>query len=318
MAFPRLNNVSFWLLPPSLILLLVSALVEGGAGTGWLRYLIFEGLDFNLNFESLPLMGLDLYLDFESILVLSSSSLFICKWDSNSTTGRYYKRTLTNFEKNSIQLKKNQKSVLTGILLAKGQMVTGKGKNVNPKLTLSLPLSQFAFIWNHTILLFSLIASWPKWIVRYFYGRKSISLLFSTRQLPCLMEFLNLFYPNGIKEISINLIPYLDFIALAIWIMLAGSKFNGGIILRTDQFSLKDVILLLNILKFNFNIDATLIYQVDPYSPELANPLDPNNDKTIWGPNKNAKIVINKNNLDKVREDIRPFFSSDMVNKIEK
>jgi cytochrome c oxidase subunit 1 len=34
MAFPRLNNISFWLLPPSLILLLASALVETGAGTG--------------------------------------------------------------------------------------------------------------------------------------------------------------------------------------------------------------------------------------------------------------------------------------------
>lgn len=34
MAFPRLNNISFWLLPPSLILLLASALVEQGAGTG--------------------------------------------------------------------------------------------------------------------------------------------------------------------------------------------------------------------------------------------------------------------------------------------
>ena len=33
MAFPRLNNISFWLLPPSLILLLLSALVEQGAGT---------------------------------------------------------------------------------------------------------------------------------------------------------------------------------------------------------------------------------------------------------------------------------------------
>ena len=34
MAFPRLNNLSFWLLPPSFILLLSSALVEVGAGTG--------------------------------------------------------------------------------------------------------------------------------------------------------------------------------------------------------------------------------------------------------------------------------------------
>lgn len=38
MAFPRLNNISFWLLPPSLILLLVSALVEVGAGIGWTAY----------------------------------------------------------------------------------------------------------------------------------------------------------------------------------------------------------------------------------------------------------------------------------------
>jgi cytochrome c oxidase subunit 1 len=33
-AFPRLNNISFWLLPPSLLLLLSSAAVEKGAGTG--------------------------------------------------------------------------------------------------------------------------------------------------------------------------------------------------------------------------------------------------------------------------------------------
>jgi cytochrome c oxidase subunit 1 len=38
MAFPRLNNISFWLLPPSLILLLCSAFVEQGAGTGWTIY----------------------------------------------------------------------------------------------------------------------------------------------------------------------------------------------------------------------------------------------------------------------------------------
>jgi len=38
MAFPRLNNISFWLLPFSLLLLLFSALVESGAGTGWTVY----------------------------------------------------------------------------------------------------------------------------------------------------------------------------------------------------------------------------------------------------------------------------------------
>lgn len=38
MAFPRMNNVSFWLLIPSFGLLIGSAFVDGGAGTGWTLY----------------------------------------------------------------------------------------------------------------------------------------------------------------------------------------------------------------------------------------------------------------------------------------
>jgi len=38
MAFPRLNNISFWLLPASMILLIASALIGDGAGTGWTIY----------------------------------------------------------------------------------------------------------------------------------------------------------------------------------------------------------------------------------------------------------------------------------------
>jgi cytochrome c oxidase subunit 1 len=34
MAFPRLNNIRYWFLVPALVLLLSSALVERGAGTG--------------------------------------------------------------------------------------------------------------------------------------------------------------------------------------------------------------------------------------------------------------------------------------------
>jgi cytochrome c oxidase subunit 1 len=34
MAFPRLNNISFRLLPPALILMILSSVVEAGAGTG--------------------------------------------------------------------------------------------------------------------------------------------------------------------------------------------------------------------------------------------------------------------------------------------
>jgi len=38
MCFPRLNNLSFWLLIPSFTLLVLSTIVEVGAGTGWTMY----------------------------------------------------------------------------------------------------------------------------------------------------------------------------------------------------------------------------------------------------------------------------------------
>ncbi len=38
MAFPRMNNISFWLIVPAFILLLASAFVGEGAGTGWTIY----------------------------------------------------------------------------------------------------------------------------------------------------------------------------------------------------------------------------------------------------------------------------------------
>ena len=38
MAFPRMNNISFWLIVPAFLLLLASAFVGQGAGTGWTIY----------------------------------------------------------------------------------------------------------------------------------------------------------------------------------------------------------------------------------------------------------------------------------------
>ena len=38
MAFPRMNNFSFWILVPALVLLVVSATIGTGAGTGWTIY----------------------------------------------------------------------------------------------------------------------------------------------------------------------------------------------------------------------------------------------------------------------------------------
>nr|BAO51867.1 ctochrome oxidase I [Chrysomya megacephala] len=64
MAFPRMNNMSFWLLPPALTLLLVSSMVENGAGTGWTVYpplssnIAHGGASVDLAIFSLHLAGI--------------------------------------------------------------------------------------------------------------------------------------------------------------------------------------------------------------------------------------------------------------------
>lgn len=73
MAFPRLNNISFWLNPPSLALLLLSTLVEQGAGTGWTAYpplsIQHSGASVDLAILSLHLNGLSSILGSINMLV---------------------------------------------------------------------------------------------------------------------------------------------------------------------------------------------------------------------------------------------------------
>ena len=76
MAFPRLNNISFWLLPPALILLLSSAMVEVGAGTGWSVYAplsciqAHSGGSVDLAIFSLHLAGISSILGAANLLLL--------------------------------------------------------------------------------------------------------------------------------------------------------------------------------------------------------------------------------------------------------
>jgi cytochrome c oxidase subunit 1 len=73
MAFPRLNNISFWLNPPALALLLLSTLVEQGAGTGWTMYpplsIQHSGTSVDLAILSLHLNGLSSILGSINLLV---------------------------------------------------------------------------------------------------------------------------------------------------------------------------------------------------------------------------------------------------------
>lgn len=75
MAFPRMNNISFWVLPSSMTLLLLSSLVEQGAGVGWTAYpplssvLSHSGASVDLAIFSLHVAGVGSILGSINFLV---------------------------------------------------------------------------------------------------------------------------------------------------------------------------------------------------------------------------------------------------------
>jgi hypothetical protein len=73
-----------------------------------------------------------------------------------------------------------------------------------------------------------------------------------------------------------------------------GAKRNKGVILCTDSFSLKEVILLMNILKIKFDLDCTIHNDGNKY-----------------------RIFINKKSLNFIYNNIKPYFDDIFLYKIK-
>lgn len=117
MAFPRLNNVSFWLLPPSLLLLLLSALVENGPGTGWQQSLKLSVIQINYNYGH--------FIRFSTASINSKGSKTFSNWDNTDKKGSY----------------------LAGLIEGDGSVyVPRTGEKGNPVITITFPLKEHPFI----------------------------------------------------------------------------------------------------------------------------------------------------------------------------
>ena len=106
---------------------------------------------------------------------------------------------------------------------------------------------------------------------------------------------------NYVKTIKTDLFFYMDYIVLAHLIQGDGAKKNKGdgakknkgITLCTDNFSLQEVVLLINILILKFNINPT-----------------------IHKEKKFFRIYINKIDLIKIKPFIEPYFVDHFLYKI--
>ena len=158
-------------------------------------------------------------------------------------------------------LTNEQKNLILGTLLGDG---TIEKEWRNPRLRIAHSLTQKEYLfWKYDIL--RSIAAREPYIVKYKKhhqtGRIYSSWYFSTRAIPELDFYYQLFYQDGRKVISENLINHFNQpLSLAVWLMDDGYKRNDCNALRfsTDAFSYEEQLILQKCLGKNFGISSKL------------------------------------------------------------
>lgn len=228
---------------------------------------------------------------------LTKQNNSITQWNkSKDITSMNNIKKLTNLERSYINITSRQRSILIGMLLSDGYMQSNQGWN--PRIGLKQSIINFNYLWTSFSELASICSGYPYSAKNIIRGKLFYSVVFQTRQQACLKLIRSLFYKEVtknkfVREIQLELFNYLDYISLAHWIKGDGAKHNKGIILCTDGFTIKEVILLMNILRIKFNIHPTM-YQLK---------------------NK-PRILIFKRDLLKIRPYISPYFVDHFLYKI--
>ena len=80
----------------------------------------------------------------------------------------------------------------------------------------------------------------------------------STLSSPFFSNYYKWIYPNGKKIVPKDIGNYLDSIALSYWVMCDGYKYNKGVALATNSYSIEDNNLLKNALNKNYGLSYRL------------------------------------------------------------
>ena len=206
-----------------------------------------------------------------------------------------FKPRLTNSDKTLLKLTPRVKSIIIGLILSDAWLQ--KRGHWNSRIGFKQSMNNFPYLWyiyNELGYLCSGLPMAAKTVTR---GKIFHSVFLQTRQLACLNEIFNLFYltknDQVIKTVKQELFFYMDYMVLAHWIMGDGSKRAKGIVLCTDNFSLQEVVLLVNILILKFDINPTIQREKNKF-----------------------RIYINGKSLMKIKPFILPYFVDHFLYKI--
>lgn len=186
----------------------------------------------------------------------------VIEWNTpQELTSMFYNTRQTKVQLNAITITPRQRSILIGKLLSDAWKQSRPGWN--PRIAMKQSIVNFNYLWLTFIEKSSLCGAFPYPSSNIKRGKRFYALTFQSRQLKTFRLVRSLLYKETKgkvfqRSIQEDQFYYLDYIALAHWIKGDGAKHNRGLILCTDGFSIKETILLMNILRLKFDISPTL------------------------------------------------------------
>lgn len=230
-------------------------------------------------------------------------SLVIYGSNLESNLGNKKYTSIVNY---MVNIPNNILYILTGIILSDGHIgiKTSKDKKIIKGLTTTnngrFYLKQSINDVEYVLYVFNLLSHYclspPKLKKSHLKGKIFYAVEFNTRSLPCFTILRSKFYNGRIKIIPNDLYELINYESLAHIIMGDGSlNKGGGITLNLQNFTLKELIYFINILKIKFDLDCTLHKSRNQYV-----------------------VYIKLNSVKKLYKEIYPFIIPSMKYKFDK
>ena len=168
------------------------------------------------------------------------------------------RQKLLEEHKKTLKFSVMQKNVLIGLLLGDGHIeLAPNKKSARLKVEYSVKNSDYVeFLYQ---LFKNLVRMQPRTRSVKGFGRNFDRVGFTTLSLPEFLLFRNLFYKNKTKIVPLNIEKLLTNIGLAVWFMDDGSYKSRecrGKLLCTHNFSNEEIVILCQVLKNKFDLDA--------------------------------------------------------------
>jgi hypothetical protein len=236
------------------------------------------------------------YWDLGLIYNNNNLDLGLIVWGSSMSSNIGYPR-FNKLTSTMIELPLFQFSLLIGLLLSDGWLTYASPASKNARLGFKQSLTHFMYFW----FVFNSLTAYCSSLPHLAIGKRNNTLTYAieifSRSLPCFTNLHSLFYVNGLKIVPVDIFHYLNSIALAHWIMGDGKYVkSGGLILCTDSFTLKEVLLLMNVLIIKYDFKCSL-HQPAPNS---------------------YRIYISKTSMAKLQDLVLPYMVKNMLYKIHK